>query len=167
MKKLENILAENMRRFGTKNLLEQNLNDLENKLGFDSGANRDPRTGNPMFDPKNLKLRINRVDYDTNISGIVSMNLQGSGLADKSTFEDIINDIKQDIESKNDPDGRYDQTRLVSDIKFDCELKVGNDAIDLTVTYDEDGDIQNVEIQDDILAQKYGISDSTIMDYLF
>ena len=46
MKKLENILAENMRRFGTKNLSERNLDDLENKLGFDSGANRDPKTGN-------------------------------------------------------------------------------------------------------------------------
>lgn len=30
-----------------KNVLEeQNLTDLENKLGFDSGVNRDPRTGN-------------------------------------------------------------------------------------------------------------------------
>ncbi len=42
----KNILAENMRRFGTKNLSETNLQDLENKLGFDSGANRDPKTGN-------------------------------------------------------------------------------------------------------------------------
>jgi hypothetical protein len=42
----KNILAENMLRFGTKNLSEQNLEDLENKLGFDSGANRDPRNGN-------------------------------------------------------------------------------------------------------------------------
>jgi len=42
----KNILAENMRRFGTKNLHETGLNDLENKLGFDSGANRDPKTGN-------------------------------------------------------------------------------------------------------------------------
>ena len=46
MKKLENILAENMRRFNTKNLHEQDINDLQNKLGFDSGANRDPRNGN-------------------------------------------------------------------------------------------------------------------------
>ena len=30
-----------------KNVLkEQNLTDLENKLGFDSGANRNPETGN-------------------------------------------------------------------------------------------------------------------------
>ncbi len=32
-----------------KNLLKEdnfNLTDLENKLGFDSGANRDPKTGN-------------------------------------------------------------------------------------------------------------------------
>jgi hypothetical protein len=46
MIKLKNILTGNMRRFGTKNLNETNLQDLENKLGFDSGANRDPRTGN-------------------------------------------------------------------------------------------------------------------------
>ncbi len=46
MIKLKTILAENVRRFGTKNLNETNLQDLENKLGFDSGANRDPRTGN-------------------------------------------------------------------------------------------------------------------------
>ena len=46
MTNLKNILAENMRRFGTKNLNETNLQDLENKLGFDSGANRDPKTGN-------------------------------------------------------------------------------------------------------------------------
>ena len=46
--KLKSILAENMRRFRTKNLHETNftLTDLENKLGFDSGANRDPKTGN-------------------------------------------------------------------------------------------------------------------------
>lgn len=43
----KNILAENMRRFGTKNLTEQPLGfDLEKRLGFDSGANRDPKTGN-------------------------------------------------------------------------------------------------------------------------
>jgi len=32
-----------------KSLLKEdnfNLTDLENKLGFDSGANRDPKTGN-------------------------------------------------------------------------------------------------------------------------
>jgi predicted DNA binding protein len=154
-----------------KSLLKEN-NPFD-KLGGTSDANRitggqrDPRTGNMMVDPKNLKVSINRADYDTNISGIVSMNFQGSQLADKNTFHDIIDDIKQDIESKNDPTGAYDQTRLVSDITFDCELKVGTDTIDLTVTYDEDGDIQNVEIQDEDIATKYGISDSTIMDYLF
>lgn len=151
-----------------KSLLKENPFD---KLGGTSDANRitggqrDPRTGNLMSDPKNLQLRINRVDYDTNIAGIVSMTFQGSNFDDKNTFGEIINDIKQDIESKNDPTGAYDQTRLVSDITFDCELKVGSDTIDFTVTYDEDGDIQNVEIQDEPIAAKHGISDSTIMDY--
>jgi C-terminal processing protease CtpA/Prc len=141
MKKLEKILAENMRRFGTKNLREDAKPELQ--------------------------LHIRRVDYDTNISGIVSMYMQGNSSADKSTFEDIVNDITQDIASKNDPTGAYDQTRLVSDIEFDCELKVGNDTIDLTITYDEDGNIQKVEIQDESVAAKHGISDSVIMDYLF
>ena len=115
---------------------------------------------------QNLNIIIKRVDYDTNISGIVSMTFQGNNPSDKNDFQDIINDIKQDIDSKNDPTGAYDQTRLVSDITFDCEMKIGSDTIDFTVTYDEDGDIRNVEIQDAALAQKYRVSDSTIMDYL-
>ena len=45
MKKLENILAENMRRFGTKNLNEYGFSDIE-KLGF--GGPRDPKTGNTL-----------------------------------------------------------------------------------------------------------------------
>jgi hypothetical protein len=44
--KLERLLKENMRRFNTKNLNEQNFDDLENMLGFDDGSNRDPRDGN-------------------------------------------------------------------------------------------------------------------------
>ena len=55
MKKLENMLAANMRRFGTKNLSEANINDLENTLGFDSGANRDPKTGDLMSKKINWK----------------------------------------------------------------------------------------------------------------
>jgi len=56
MKKLENLLAANMRRFGTKNLSEANLQDLENTLGFDSGANRDPKTGNLINTNNNLMI---------------------------------------------------------------------------------------------------------------
>ena len=56
MKKLENLLAANMRRFGTKNLSEANLTDLENTLGFDSGANRDPKTGNLINTTNNLMI---------------------------------------------------------------------------------------------------------------
>ena len=43
---MKNILAENMRRFGTKNLSEANLQDLFNSSEFVTGANRDPKTGN-------------------------------------------------------------------------------------------------------------------------
>ena len=141
MKKLENILAENMRRFGTKN-----LHEAENQ---------------------SFQLRINRADYDTNISGIVSMTFQGSTPDTKDTFQDIINDIKQDVASKNDPTGRYDQTRLVSDIEFDCDLKVGADTINFTAVYEEDGDLKTVDIQDEAIAQKHGITVETIYDFLF
>ena len=48
-------IYENMRRAGTKNLSEANLTDLENTLGFDSGANRDPKTGNLMSKKINWK----------------------------------------------------------------------------------------------------------------
>lgn len=164
MKKLENILAENMRRFGTKNLHEAGLDDLE-KIAF--GGERDPRTGNLKTDSSKFKLHINRADYDTNISGIVSMTFQGSTPDTKDTFQEIINDIKQDVTSKNDPDGRYDQTRLVSDIEFDCDLKVGSDTINFTAVYEEDGDLKTVDIQDEALAQKHGITVKTIYDFLF
>jgi hypothetical protein len=54
----KNLLKENMRRFKTKNLNEDNFNltDLENKLGFDSGANRDPKTGNLINTTNNLMI---------------------------------------------------------------------------------------------------------------
>ena len=116
---------------------------------------------------KNLQIIINSAEYDKNISGMVYVTYQGSNTANKSDFQDMINDIKQSIEDENDPDGGYDQTRLVSDIKFDCELKVGSDIIDFTVTFDEDGDIQNVEIQDETIARKHGINDQVIYDYIF
>lgn len=166
MIRLKNILAENMRRFGTKNLSEANLTDLENTLGFDSGANRDPKTGNLLIDSKNLQIFINSAEYDKNIGGMVYVTYQGEHASDKNDFQDKIDEIKKEIEEENDPYGRYDQTRLVSDIKFDCELKIGADTIDFTVTFDEDSDIQNVDIQDDTVARKYGISDQVIYDYL-
>jgi hypothetical protein len=153
----------------SKNLKE----NLFDKLGGTSDANRitggqrDPRTGNMMVDPKNLKVSINRADYDTNISGIVSMNFQVSQLADKNTFHDIIDDIKQDIESKNDPTGAYDQTRLVSDIEFDCDLKVGSDTINFTATYEDDGDLKSIDIQDEAMATKHGITIEMIYHFLF
>jgi hypothetical protein len=131
MIKLKNILKENMRRFGTKNLNETNLQDLENKLGFDSGANRDPKTGNIQANPNNFQLVINSAEYDKNIGGMVYVTYQGGSAADKSDFHDMISDIKQAIESENDPTGAYDQT-FSTDIKFDCELKVGSDKIDFT-----------------------------------
>ena len=156
-----------MKMIKLKDLLKENPFD---KLGGTSDANRitggqrDPRTGNLM--KQELNIHINRAEYDTNISGYNYLTFQGNNPSDKNDFQNIINDIKQEIESSNDPSGAYDQTRLVSDIKFDCELVMGSDNIDFTVTYDEDGELQNVEIQDEDLAKKYGVNDQTIADYL-
>jgi len=150
-----------------KDLLKENPFD---KLGGTSDANRItgaqlyPRTGNLM--KQELNIHINRAEYDTNISGYNYLTFQGNETADANTFKSEIDSINQEIESSNDPSGAYDQTRLVSDIKFDCELVMGSDKIDFTVTYDEGGKIQNVEIQDEDLAKKYGVNDQTITDYL-
>jgi hypothetical protein len=55
MIKLKKILAENMRRFGTKNLSEANLSNLFNSSEFVTGANRDPKTGNLIAKKINWK----------------------------------------------------------------------------------------------------------------
>jgi hypothetical protein len=133
MKKLENILAENMRRFGTKNLSERNLDDLENKLGFDSGANRDPKTGN-LINP----------DGDTNNNGYpdsaeVSTNNEMINipqkysalrniLGDKSSSNDIIKIYNERVVPKMDTiplevyeDG-YFWNKVMDDIMVDTIL---------------------------------------------
>ncbi len=59
MKKLKNMLAENMRRFGTKNLNEE-FSDIE-KLAF--GGPRDPKTGNLIAKKINWKsLKFEDID---------------------------------------------------------------------------------------------------------
>lgn len=83
-----NILTENMLRFGTKNLSETNLQDLENKLGFNSGANRDPRTGN-------LKTS----DSDQNNDGYPDAT---SGNND-SEFAKLVTAIESALDALSDP----------------------------------------------------------------
>ena len=42
-----------------------------------------------------------------------------------------------------------------------------SDRVYKTVIYEEDGDIKSVDIQDESLAQKHGITTETIYDFLF
>ena len=133
MKKLENILAENMRRFGTKNLSEQNLDDLENKLGFDSGANRDPKTGN-LINPDgdiNNNGYPDSAEVSTN-NEMINIPQKYSALrnilGDKSSSNDIIKIYNERVVPKMDTiplevyeDG-YFWNKVMDDIMVDTIL---------------------------------------------
>ena len=100
MKKLKNLLAANMRRFGTKNLSETNLTDLENTLGFDSGANRDPKTGNLMS------------NTDQNNNGYPD-STEGST---NNEFTALLSSLESDLKSYNGEEIAYEDDTETEEI---------------------------------------------------
>ena len=154
----KNILAENMRRFKTKN-----LNEI--------GNFHDPRMSSGNFDhlTPNLKwdINVNYVQIDTNFHDVT---MQKQGTLDSHFLEEVLGDLEAYLEDQNitgdDGHPSYDITRFVSDIKLDCEIKMGKDEIDLTIELDPDGSIKYVDIGDEPLAEKYGITDESVMKHL-
>ena len=116
----------------------------------------------------NIKdINVNYIQVDTNFQ---NMTLQKQGVLDEFFLEEVIGDIEAHIDDSNltDDSGNpaFDITRLVSDLKFDCEIKIDNSEIDLTITFDANGDILDVDIDDESIAEKYGITTETIMAHL-
>ena len=116
----------------------------------------------------NIKdINVNYIQVDTNFQ---NMTLQKQGVLDEFFLEEVIGDIEAHIDDSNltDDSGNpaFDITRLVSDLKFDCEIKIDNSEIDLTITFDANGDILDVDIDDESIAEKYGITTETIMSHL-
>lgn len=112
-------------------------------------------------------INVNYIQVDTNFQ---NMTLQKQGVLDEFFLEEVIGDIEAYIDDSNITDAggnsAFDITRLVSDLKFDCEIKIDNSEIDLTITFDANGDILDVDIDDELLAKKYGITTETIMAHL-
>ena len=113
---------------------------------------------------QNIDIVVNYVEVDLNYS---NMSIQNSGVLDSQFVEETLGDIEAYIEDNNiDGGSRFDVTRIVSDIKFDCSININNDEIDITLMLDTDGDVISIDIQDDIIADKYGINDQWIQEYL-
>ena len=113
---------------------------------------------------QNIDIIVNYVEVDLNYS---NMSIQKSGVLDSQFVEETLGDIEAYIEDNNiDGGSRFDITRMVSDIKFDCSININNDEIDITIMLDADGDVISIDIQDDDIADKYGINDQWIQEYL-
>ena len=112
-------------------------------------------------------INVNYIQVDTNFQTYYH---QKQGVLDEFFLEEVIGDIEAHIDDSNltDDSGNpaFDITRLVSDLKFDCEIKIDNSEIDLTITFDANGDILDVDIDDESIAEKYGITTETIMAHL-
>lgn len=135
--------------------------DAELKLIYDK--NQKQGSLNDTF----KDINVNYIQVDTNFQ---NMTLQKQGVLDEFFLEEVIGDIEAHIDDSNltDDNGNsaFDITRLVSDLKFDCEIKIDNSEIDLTITFDANGDILDVDIDDESIAEKYGITTETIMSHL-
>lgn len=95
MKKLENILAENMRRFGTKNLNEE-FSDTE-KLAF--GGPRDPKTGN-------------LIDTDSNNNGYPD-STEGSS---NNEFTALLSSLESDLKAYDGHEITYEDDDATMEI---------------------------------------------------
>ena len=128
-------------------------------------------------------LKENKVlDYDIMIDSVVygsSTITPDSSTADKPVIwrltpaeaQDIIRQINDDIESKNIRDDetgeyQYDVSYLSDDIKFECYIDIDNQRINLTVTYSGTGELEDVDIPDQDIADKYGITEMDIINRL-
>lgn len=97
------------------------------------------------------KITVNSIEVDTNTQNI---SLQKRGELDKFFLEEVIGDIEAYIDDSNltDETGQpaFDRTRLISDIKFDCDIEIGNTKVRSTISFTADGDIQDVDVDDEL-----------------
>ena len=124
-----------------------------------------------MTDAARIQIFINSIDGSTNFNQ-VWLPFKPETLLTKDRVTDGIQELIADAESTNqtDDDGNpaYDQTRLESsEFKADCEILIQDGTtIDLKMIFDEDGNIEDMEIEDPQVAKQYGINDREIGYYL-
>jgi hypothetical protein len=124
-----------------------------------------------MTDAARIQIFINSIDGSTNFNQ-VWLPFKPETLLTKDRVMDGIQTLIDDAESTNqtDDDGNpaYDQTRLESsEFKADCEILIQDGTtIDLKMIFDEDGNVESMEIEDPQVAKQYGINDREIGYYL-
>lgn len=136
---------------------------------WDASPGHSNRPYDPPSNASNWEIHVNHINVDLNYS---NMTLYKTGKLDSAFVDETIEDINTHIEDENirDPETgelTHDITRMVSDLEFDCEIKIDKDVIDLRVTYDAEGELQDVDIQDPNIADKHGLTETDIYDYLW
>jgi len=115
-------------------------------------------------------IMINYVEYDTNFRNS-TLTFNEAEILTPENAEEIILQINDEVEGENIRDDetgeyQYDVTRLDGNIKFDCYIDTKSGQIDLTVTYSDDGMLEDVDINDQVIADKYGITEMDIANKL-
>ena len=113
---------------------------------------------------------INYVSYETNFKDR-TLTFNERVMLTPERAEEIILQINDDVEGENITDDetgeyRYDVTRIDGNIKFDCYIDTKSGQIDLTVTYSDEGMLEDVDIQDPDLADELGITEMDIAKQL-
>ena len=137
-----------------------------------SGENQEmqPDTIN-LVDAARFQIFINSIDGSTNFN-TVWLPFKPETLLTKDRVVDGIQTLIDDAESNNQTDDNgnpaYDQTRLESsEFKTDCEILIQDGTtVDLKILFDEDCNIEHIDIEDPQLANQYGIDDREIGYYL-
>ena len=116
-------------------------------------------------------IMINYVEYDTNFRNS-TLTFKEELTLEPYIVEEIIEQINDEVESENikNPETgeyQYDITRILDgNIKFDCYIDTESGQIDLTVTYSDEGMLEDVDINDQVIADKYGITEMGIAERL-
>lgn len=118
---------------------------------------------------KDIKMRVNYIVYETNYHD--STMPIGNETMSKEFAKEMVDQIVTMVEDENikDPETgkyQYDVTRLVGDIRFDCCIQKDDYEIDFYVTYDEDSELVEIDIQDPEIADKFGITESDLYELL-
>jgi len=120
---------------------------------------------------RDYDIMINYVEYDTNFRNS-TLTFKEELTLEPYIVEEIIEQINDEVESENikNPETgeyQYDITRILDgNIKFDCYIDTESGQIDLTVTYSDEGMLEDVDINDQVIADKYGITEMDIAERL-
>ena len=120
-------------------------------------------------DLKDINIRVNYIAYETNYRW---HDIPGNNDLMSADFaKEMVDFILDRIESENirNPETgeyEYDVTRLNDDITFDCCIQRDDSEIDFHARYNENADLERIELHDPDLAESLGITESDLYELL-